>query len=1007
MSTRSWLEQILTTIVLAGSATTLSSPAWGLPIQPVSTATSVPLSQVLFLTTAVLFVVACIARVRHLQGIVARHRAQLERLTQSEARLQARLDACTDELEMDRHLLGNISLGLTAWRPDGACLVANDASGRILGGTRDDVLRQNFRQLPSWKATGMLAAAEDVLASGGYREMDIKTTTTLGKDVWINCRLTTFARNGQQHLLMVIDDVRDQREAEADLRWKEALLSQMAGASPLAFLVVDNRTDDILYFNDCFCAIWGLHAVRDQMARHELKNNDIIPHCIPHLADVEAFAASCKPLQDTANRVVVEDEIPFRDGRTIRRFTCQIRDENDAYLGRFYLFEDITRKKHEARLLERQTALLTGLRDSIPDIVFFKDLRGVYLGCNPEFARMVGRSPDAIIGGSDYDLFPHELAEFFRERDRITLEQGVTCSNEEWVTYPDGHQAFLDTYKAPLRTADGTVIGLVGIARDITLKAKAESALREATKAAVEASAAKSEFLANMSHEIRSPMNGVIGASDLLLGMPLEGEQRELAGIIKLSATSLLSLINDILDLSKIEARRLEFEQVSFELSKVLSAVIDLQSLPAAERYLGLHLTIDPQADLRVVGDPGRLRQVLLNLVNNALKFTLEGEVSVEVKVIDKSTDKVSVQFEVRDTGIGIPADKIDKIFDVFTQVEASTTRRFGGTGLGLTIVRKLVEGMGGQIAVESTPDVGSRFWFTLTLPLAPAHKQAPSSDLEPAIPTHEGKMDGRRLLLAEDNLVNQIILRKIVEKMGHTLDVAENGLDVLQRLTADSHYDLILMDVQMPVIDGLETTRRIRAGQAGQRVQDIPIVALTASAMERDHQVCLEAGMNDYLTKPVEAAQLAAHLDRWLHKDGGEARETPPPTTATEPRLFTPSTVTALVGDDVEVLRDIYTVFAADLKVRIPLLAQAVEKRDFPAGRQEAHTIKGASAYVGAIEASDIALTLELACDAEDGRTAAEAIIRFVPLAEALCAEVEAWVATLPDLPADEETTR
>jgi signal transduction histidine kinase/CheY-like chemotaxis protein len=381
---------------------------------------------------------------------------------------------------------------------------------------------------------------------------------------------------------------------------------------------------------------------------------------------------------------------------------------------------------------------------------------------------------------------------------------------------------------------------------------------RQLAREAGNANAAKSDFLARMSHEIRTPMNGVIGMTDLLLQTGLTPKQQNYVEVARSSGESLLKLINEILDLSKIEAGKLELEAIDFDLVALIGDIQDLLRPHAEKKGIQLSSEIDPGTPSRLRGDPGRLRQVLVNLLDNAVKFTDQGEVSLGIRPESTEGDRVVLRFEVKDTGVGISAERIEKLFQPFVQNDNSTSRRYGGSGLGLAIARQLASLMGGRIGVDSVEGKGATFWFTSRLLRVDGTSSTGKTDLA----TTPGKGQSRRILLVEDNVTNQMVARLLLERLGHTVNLAGNGQEAIAYLQ-NNDCDLVLMDCEMPGLDGYAATRAIRAS-GSVRNSRIPIIALTANAMPEEERKCRAAGMNDFLTKPVRARELAIALERW-----------------------------------------------------------------------------------------------------------------------------------------------
>jgi PAS domain S-box-containing protein len=800
-----------------------------------------------------------------------------------------------------------------------------------------------------------------------------------------------------------------------------------------------------------------------------------------------------------------------------------LMDETGSIIGIEGTARDITERKNAEDALRESEARMRAITDSAQDAILMMDPKGKISYWNPAAERMFGYMSSEAIG---QDLHAFIVPPHYEKAYRAafpTFEQtgkgaavGKTLDLEAYRK--GGEEIDVQLSLSSIRLNGGW--HAVGVLRDITKRIRAEAKLREtnsrleeetarANEMAVKAemaSAAKSEFLANMSHEIRTPMNGVIGMTGLLLDTELSDEQRRYAEIVRESSESLLGLLNDILDFSKIEAGKLEMETLDFDLRALLDDFAALLAIRAHEKKLEFICAADPDIPAYLCGDPGRLRQILTNLTGNAVKFTHQGEIAVRASLVSETDTEAVLRFSIKDTGIGIPAEKQALMFQKFTQADASTTRHYGGTGLGLAISKQLVERMGGEIGVVSEVGKGSEFSFTVRLgkqperdrdmtlpadisavhilivddnatnrevlvtqlkawgvraeetPDGPAglqalrlardagdpfraaildmqmpgmdgaelartikgdetlretclvlmtslgqrgdakrmeeigfsaylNKPARQSELfdcltaviagaaatrqAPPIVTRHTVREmrrGARILLAEDNITNQQVAVGILKKMGLRADAVANGTEALKALET-LPYDLVLMDVQMPEMDGLEATRRIRRPQSAVRNHLIPIIAMTAHALQGDRERCLEAGMNDYITKPVDPRALAEALERWLPKRKAAATDQAKGMRAgkasvyglkTETLVFDKTGMMARMMDDEALARMVVEGFLEDIPHQIEALWSYLEAGDAPAAERQAHTIKGAAANVGGERLRALAFDLE-----------------------------------------------
>jgi two-component system sensor histidine kinase/response regulator len=549
-----------------------------------------------------------------------------------------------------------------------------------------------------------------------------------------------------------------------------------------------------------------------------------------------------------------------QDGTTFDAYARARAISHPGYqYATIWMIDDITeRKRSEEALRVAHASQLAIFEAASVGIAILRD--GVVLRCNRRLDEIFGYAAGELQNKPTRIWYPSDAA--YEEGRRIANERiGQSSRHDLQLQRKDGT---LFWCRMQARYIDpNSTHGSVWVMEDVTEENQAAEALRQAKRLADEATQAKSMFLANMSHEIRTPMNAIIGMSHLALRTELNPRQRDYIAKVHGAGTALLGIVNDILDFSKIEAGKLEIENVPFELALVLANVTTLLDDRAHEKGLALTVEVAPDVPPALVGDPLRLGQVVTNLVSNAIKFTEQGHVAVQVRLLERLADGVQLQLEVRDSGIGMTAAQTARLFQAFSQADGSTTRKYGGTGLGLTISKRLVEAMGGSIAVDSTPGRGSRFWFGMRMGVAERGSlpAAPSPQTQDGMP-----LRGVRLLLAEDNEINQQIAVELLESAGATVTVADNGRVALDLLAGGGSFDAVLMDLQMPVMDGMQATALIRADA---RFAQLPIIAMTAHAMVEERERCLAAGMVDHITKPIDPPAMLQTLARWVQPRG------------------------------------------------------------------------------------------------------------------------------------------
>ena len=643
------------------------------------------------------------------------------------------------------------------------------------------------------------------------------------------------------------------------------------------------------------------------------------------------------------NKWVEQSAQLLSDETGLTGFQCMVKDITEQKL----VEEELSRS--EAKRKENEYRL-NAIMDNSTALIYIKDLEGRYVMANHKFLSFFGLRSEQVIGHKDLDFTDEALTKHYKQTDEQVITTQEPLETEEIMDTPSGRKNLL-LLKFPLLSPDRTLMGVSGIATDITDKVEMLRQNTEALQKAESAQQIQEQFLANMSHEIRTPMNGIQGMTRLLLETPLSEEQKRFTNIISRSLNNLVVIVNNVLDFSNLKAGKLTLDSIAFDLQDILDEVKKYFEHPLTNKGLSFNLTVENEVPRFIKGDASRLKQVLTNLVGNAIKFTDTGNIHLTVSPQKQAGERIHLLFTLSDTGIGIPKDKLDTIFESFAQAEKKISSGYGGAGLGLTISKGLIEMQGGSISVQSTPGKGSVFSFIIPFGFTKNEEVIASQS------DYTEKLAGKKVLVVEDNIVNQRLIEFVLKKVNIHTDMAANGKEAIALCEKNTPYDLIIMDLQMPVMDGYETTLYLRQ----EMNLSTPIIAMTATALREDQERSAEVGMNDFMIKPFDFNDLYTRMVRLLFNAKAQPVLITNEKKAVEEteKLFDLSLLKEL--DDPAYLAEVVAFFLESTPKEMKELTTLSGEKNWTALSKKAHKIKGAAAMLQSKRLAGILAYIEL----------------------------------------------
>lgn len=846
-------------------------------------------------------------------------------------------------------IIGSAMDGILTINEKGLITLFNPAAEIIFGRSNEEVVGQpleilfpaRFHNLHSNYVRGF--AHEDV----NHRHMG-KTGVVTGlradnQEFPLEGSISQVKVSGRKYFTAIMRDITERQRIEDELRDRHEFVLTLVNTMEQGLIVLDENAQ-LEFVNPAFSRM----LQRDP--------EDLIgktPYDLTHAGDHQVLGEAWER-HKSGEFESFEARMIGANGMDIYALavgTPRFRD--GQFAGTIGVVTNLTERRQIEEALQESEARTRLIVETALDAAVTMDMEGRITGWNNQAENIFGWRAEDIIGQKmSSTIIPHQHRQGHIQGMKHYKETGegpvLNKRFEITALRQDGREFPIELAITPLLS--GGKIIFSAFIRDISERKQAEESLQEAKEVAEQAAKAKAEFLASMSHEIRTPLNAVIGLTGLLLDTNLEGQQKEYVQIARNSGHTLLNIINNILDYSKFEAGKLELEEQPFQLSDFLLATLELVENEAKKKGLELTWNISDEAPSAFIGDVTRMRQVLVNLLSNAVKFTEHGGVSVHVDGDTVKNDRFQLQFSVNDSGIGIPEDGIDQLFDAFSQVDASVTREYGGTGLGLAICRELVHMMGGRIWVESKLGSGSTFYFTVTLPIFTEVEIAAGEEAL-LISRDLGDKYPLSILLAEDDAVNQVVALHMLEKLGYRADVAANGLEVLDALRR-RNYDVVFMDNQMPEMDGITAMKKIRSDWSEE--SQPRIIAMTAEALEGDRERFLDAGMDDYIPKPIMLNELTAALVRSVPEDKMSSASLESSETITEAVKHDPIDIgnfeERLGPGSAAVLPDLVDLFIEETEPKLAELRHAVETREIAEIRAIVHRLSGSSANISAL---------------------------------------------------------